>query len=178
MSKLNTIQHNALTNLFLQSVTYSKIVGPMIPTVFVTSIPMSFWIAGNLMESISQIFLIHAFSRRVLQLQNIMRTIRLGILPQRVLFKQNFGRQCVWNWIPWWANSSAGTLFLNFLTWMSSLAHGLSRSSIFLMVLWRSLKRASVLVVTIKRRALTSLRPGHLSCNGQQYELSWCLLQS
>ena len=177
MSKLSIIQHNALTNLFLQSVTYSRIVGPMIPTVFVTSIPMSFWPAGNLMESISQIFLIHAFLWHILLLQNIMSTIRLGILPQRALFKQNFGRQCMWNWIPWQTNSSAGTLLIVFLTWMFSLAHRLSRSSIFLMVLWRSLKHASVLVMTLRRRALT-LRLGHLSCNGQQYELSWCSLQS
>ncbi len=94
-TKYHPQQH--LQSLFLRNVTCSKTVGPAILLAFIRYIQTSSSTVGNLIIFISQILKIRDFSQCILLHQNITKTIHLGRLPRRVLFKQNSGKLCMWS---------------------------------------------------------------------------------
>jgi hypothetical protein len=95
--KQSTIHNNIFKSLFLRNVTCSKTVRPAILLAFIRYIQTSSSAVGNLMIFTSQIFKIRDFSQCSLLHQNITKTIHLGRLPRRVLFKQNSGKLCMWS---------------------------------------------------------------------------------
>jgi hypothetical protein len=95
--KPTSILHNESTSPSLKNVISSKVLGLMIQVVSNIFTPPLFWIVGTLMRCKLQKLQIQDSLLLDLLLPNTTRTIHLGMLPQKDLFRQNFGKPCMWN---------------------------------------------------------------------------------